>query len=36
MKPYLFQPDKAPPVVTAALGDKGGAIGATLLVGAKH
>ena len=36
MKPYLFQPDKAPPVVTAALGDKGGAIGATLLVGAKR
>ena len=36
MRPYLFQPDKPPPVVTAALGDKGGAIGATLLVGAKR
>ena len=36
MKPFLFQPDKAPPVVTAALGDKGGAIGATLLIGAKQ
>lgn len=36
MHPYLFQPDQAPPVITAALGDKGGAIGATLLVGAHH
>ena len=33
MQPYLFQADKAPPVLTAALGDLGGAIGATLLVG---
>jgi glucokinase len=32
MRPYLFQADKAPPVVPAALGDRGGAIGATLLV----
>ena len=32
MRPYLFQADKAPPVLTAALGDLGGAIGATLLV----
>jgi hypothetical protein len=32
MKPYLFQADKAPPVETAALGDLGGAVGATLLV----
>ena len=31
MQPYLFQADKAPPVRTAALGDLGGAIGATLL-----
>ena len=36
MRPYLFQADKAPPVVTAGLGDLGGAIGATLLVGAKR
>jgi glucokinase len=36
MRPYLFQPDKAPPVKTAALGDLGGAIGATLLVGARR
>lgn len=35
MRPYLFQADKAPPVVTAALGDLGGAIGATLLIGRK-
>ena len=32
MAPYLFQPDKPPRVLTAALGDRGGAIGATLLV----
>jgi glucokinase len=36
MAPYLFQPAKAPPVTTAALGDLGGAIGATLLVGARR
>lgn len=32
MAPYLFQPDRPPRVLTAALGDLGGAIGATLLV----
>jgi glucokinase len=36
MAPYLFQRAKAPPVMTAALGDLGGAIGATLLVGARR
>ena len=32
MRPRLFLPDKAPPVRLAALGDQGGAIGASLLV----
>ena len=36
MQPTLFQPDKAPPVLVAALGDLGGAIGASLLVGQRH
>lgn len=36
MQPTLFQPDKAPPVLVAALGDLGGAIGASLLVGRHH
>ena len=36
MQPTLFQPDKAPPVLVAALGDLGGAIGASLLVRHRH
>ena len=32
MKPHLIKPDQAPPVIVAALGDLGGAIGAALLV----
>jgi hypothetical protein len=31
MQPGLFQPEKAPPVLSAQLGDLGGAIGAALL-----
>jgi len=31
MQPHLFQPQKAPPVLAAQLGDLGGAIGAALL-----
>jgi glucokinase len=31
MRPHLFQPEKAPEVFTAALGDLGGAIGGALL-----
>ena len=33
MEPHLFQPDRPPVVVPASLGDLGGAIGATLLLG---
>jgi glucokinase len=32
MAPHLFQPEKAPPVLAARLGDLGGAIGGALLV----
>ncbi len=33
MQPYLFLPESPPPVMVAALGDLGGAIGASLLIG---
>ena len=35
MRGHLLQPERAPQVLTAALGDLGGAMGAALLVGAK-
>ena len=36
MAPSLFQPERPPAVVSAELGDLGGAIGATLLLGKRH
>jgi glucokinase len=36
MAPNLFRPEQPPAVVSAELGDLGGAIGATLLLGKRH